>query len=55
MELQKEIFTNSKPWIRGFQKCGANLISDLLIFVYWPIFYLKKSIFGAKNFLKLIL
>ena len=26
-----------------------NVIFELLIFVYWPIFYLKKPVFGPKN------
>ena len=42
-----------------FLKFGSNLTSDLLIFVYRSIFYLKKSIFAAKidfliNFIRIL-
>ena len=43
----------------GFWKCGSNLTLYLVIFVYWPIFYLKKSIFSPKwifliNFIRIL-
>ena len=35
IELQQKLFPHQQPQIKEFWKYGANLTSDLMIFVYW--------------------
>ena len=49
IELHQEIFTNSQLLIKGFHKWEVNLIFDLLVFVYQPIFYFKMSILALTS------